>query len=153
MGVGNDEGSVCQDPAQKQDGQGGLEEARNECLSAREQKRRAKQAEAAAYRAEDSKSLDLSAAFAADKDNDPDNKGPGEWRFEFRLVEVKGPTDALSHRQQAWLAVLCASGIDARICKITDDAKSGGCHQERTEIIERMPAGGPGQSDGPDWGQ
>ena len=47
-----------------------------------------------------------------------------EWRFEFRLVEVKGPSDALSHRQQAWLAVLSASGVDARICKITDQRPS-----------------------------
>ena len=122
--TGNDESSVCQDPARKQDGQGGLEEARNECLSAQEQKRRAKQAEAAAYRAEDSKSLDFSTAFTADKE-EKDPADGREWRFEFRLVEVKGPTDSLSHRQQAWLAVLCASDIDARICKITDDSKSG----------------------------
>lgn len=42
------------------------------------------------------------------------------WSFEAALVEVKGPNDRLMERQRAWLAILCASGADARVCKVSE---------------------------------
>ncbi len=37
-----------------------------------------------------------------------------------RLVEVKGPRDALADHQRAWLAELAFGGIDVEICKIVE---------------------------------
>ena len=51
---------------------------------------------------------------------------PTGWRFEARWVEVKGPTDALSERQRAWIVVLRAAGGDCRVCRVVDKSKEEG---------------------------
>lgn len=40
-----------------------------------------------------------------------------------RLVEVKGPTDSLSQQQRAWLRIMCNSGLDAYVAKVTPPDK------------------------------
>lgn len=40
-----------------------------------------------------------------------------------RLVEVKGPTDSLSHQQRAWLRIMCNSGLDAYVAKVMPDKR------------------------------
>jgi hypothetical protein len=42
------------------------------------------------------------------------------WRYELRLVEVKGPSDRLSERQRAWIVVLRAAGVDCRVCRVLE---------------------------------
>ena len=37
------------------------------------------------------------------------------------FVEVKGPTDTLSYRQHIWLQIMNEGGIDAWICKISEE--------------------------------
>ena len=39
-------------------------------------------------------------------------------------MEVKGPNDTLMDRQTAWLAILQNSGIDARVCRVTEPRRS-----------------------------
>ncbi|XP_050401294.1 fanconi-associated nuclease 1, partial [Patella vulgata] len=36
----------------------------------------------------------------------------------FKIVEVKGPGDRLSHKQILWLSYLCKLGIDAEVCHV-----------------------------------
>jgi hypothetical protein len=47
---------------------------------------------------------------------------PAEGTVEFRcmLVEVKGPTDRLSHQQITWLNMLSSQGISALVCRIRE---------------------------------
>ncbi len=60
-----------------------------------------------------------------------ESKGAGDtplglsegWRFEARLVEVKGPNDRLSEKQRAWLAVLAAAGADCRLCQVNEPSR------------------------------
>ena len=41
--------------------------------------------------------------------------------MECVFVEVKGPTDTLSYRQHIWLQIMNEGGIDAWICKISEE--------------------------------
>mmetsp|Transcript_78164 Transcript_78164/g.224423 ORF Transcript_78164/g.224423 Transcript_78164/m.224423 type:complete len:101 (-) Transcript_78164:112-414(-) len=56
---------------------------------------------------------------------------PEEWVFEARLVEVKSHNDRLSEKQDAWLALFCANGVDARVFKVTDNPQSKGKRKSR----------------------
>jgi hypothetical protein len=40
--------------------------------------------------------------------------------WEARCVEVKGPRDRLSHRQRAWIALLCDAGVDTDVCFVKE---------------------------------
>jgi hypothetical protein len=57
-----------------------------------------------------------------------------QMKFEVCFVEVKGPNDRLSETQRAWLAILAASGGDARVCKVLDcwPAPSSNHHTEKS---------------------
>lgn len=44
-----------------------------------------------------------------------------DWRFPkplFQLVEVKGPSDRLSHKQMTWLHELQKLGADVEVCHV-----------------------------------
>lgn len=62
-----------------------------------------------------------------------------EYRFEAKLVEVKGPNDTLMDRQTAWLAILRSAGIDARVCRVVETPSKlpiksrGGVDEEESE--------------------
>ena len=45
--------------------------------------------------------------------------------FECLLVEVKGPTDRLSYRQQVWLQVLQESEVNAWVCRVSEVSMIG----------------------------
>eukprot|EP00966_Prymnesium_polylepis_P021191 487565-Prymnesium_polylepis.2 len=45
--------------------------------------------------------------------------GPGPLRA--TLVEVKGPGDKLSEKQQAWIDVLLRSGAEVEVCHVESD--------------------------------
>lgn len=40
-------------------------------------------------------------------------------------MEVKGPTDHLSHQQRAWLRRLCDAGLDAFVVKVLPPGGTG----------------------------
>ncbi|KAG7473421.1 hypothetical protein MATL_G00095650 [Megalops atlanticus] len=44
----------------------------------------------------------------------------------YKLVEVKGPNDRLSQKQQIWLDVLRKLGADVEVCHVTDVGARGG---------------------------
>lgn len=50
----------------------------------------------------------------------PQDDEDSYFKFQCALVEVKGPTDRLSYRQQVWLQVLQESGVSAWVCKISE---------------------------------
>ena len=50
--------------------------------------------------------------------------------YEGALVEVKGPTDRLSHRQQIWLQVFEESGVTAWVCRISENKKHTISHDD-----------------------
>ncbi|XP_013876955.1 fanconi-associated nuclease 1 [Austrofundulus limnaeus] len=45
----------------------------------------------------------------------------------YKLVEVKGPNDRLSHKQQIWLDELQKLGADVEVCHVTAIGARGGC--------------------------
>lgn len=49
----------------------------------------------------------------------------GEWRFECKLIEVKGPTDRLSDTQQRWLYALSMNGVDNCVCRVREGGIDG----------------------------
>ena len=42
------------------------------------------------------------------------------WKYAVKWVEVKGPRDRLSSRQEAWIEVLLGVGAEVEVCKIIE---------------------------------
>jgi hypothetical protein len=57
------------------------------------------------------------------EDEDQPISLPLGYRFQARLVEVKGPSDTLSYLQRAWQVIIGAAGGHCRICRIVDSKK------------------------------
>lgn len=63
----------------------------------------------------------------------------GEWQFQCKLVEVKGPTDRLSDTQQRWLYALAMNGVDSCVCRVREGGIDGipkGFHRSATNDNE-----------------
>ena len=74
-----------------------------------------------------SSSSSQDAAFESMQSGMLDAGGAMNWscphlRIQVRLVEVKGPRDVLSEKQEVWLQILSASGVDSALCKIVEKA-------------------------------